>query len=226
MANEDALYRELRNQIQSDLKPVRPMAPAWKRVSPVFAIWAILAGFVLLTLGLRRDVDALGSWVTWSLPLIQIMGAYTILTFALRLTVPASEISSSVLALLALFGIAMHLIISEIIFGLSPVPVEPGRERHLAAVCFAFTLVLGLVPLIFIGFLSNKGLPSRPGFLGLVCGLGCGLSGDAVWRLHCPYNSWDHILTAHSGAILATTLLGFCLGFLTANRRKSIRKSK
>ena len=91
---------------------------------------------------------------------------------------------------------------------MSPTVIEADREASVSGVCFIITVILGLVPLALFLLLSSKGLTSRPKILGLVCGLGCGLSGEAVWRVHCPFNSWDHILVSHSGAIVAVAILG------------------
>jgi hypothetical protein len=169
---------------------------------------------------LRRDSEVLGPWMLWGLPLIQLLAAYITVAMALRLSLPGSEVSTSSLAGVALLGVAVHLAISGIVFHLSPIQVEAGRQMHLAIVCFLFTLGLGLIPLIFVRILSLKGLVSRPAILGLACGLGCGLTGEAAWRMHCPYSSWDHVLIAHSGAVLATALLGFILSYSASRRRQ------
>ena len=66
----------------------------------------------------------------------------------------------------------------------------------------------------------------RPLILGLVCGVGCGLSGEAIWRMHCHYNSWGHILSSHFGAIIAAGLIGFLIGFLSFRRRRLKNESQ
>ena len=217
---EDKVYSEIKDQIQHDMDPVRVLAPIRKRVLPLLLIWPILTGLVLIVFGLRSDAELLGPWITWGLPVVQLLAAYTIVALALRLTIPGSSVSPFFLAFLALAGIALHFGISELVFRLSPIRVEAGREMSVILVCFPVTLVLGLIPALFVILLSRQGMVSRPLFLGLVCGLGCGLSGEAIWRIHCPYNSWDHILKAHSGAILAAGLIGFLIGFLFLRRRR------
>ncbi len=226
MIEEDALYKKIEEQVLRDMKPVRALAPIWKRVSPLLLIWVILTVLVLAAFGLRRDSEVLGLWMLYGLPLLQLLAAYVIVAFALRLSLPGSEVSISVLVWIALLGVVVHLAISGIVFHLSPIHVETGRDMHFAIVCFLFTLGLGLIPLIFVHFLSTRGLVSRPAMLGLVCGLGCGLTGEAAWRMHCPYSSWDHVLVAHSGAVLMTVLLAFIISFSTFRYRRPIRKSK
>ena len=222
---DDAVYIKIRDEISRDLKPVRPMAPVWKRLSPLPLIWILLAGLVIGGFGLRSDAEVLGQWISWSLPLMQVLIAYATVALALRLTIPGSEVASSLLFWLALLGISAHIAITGILSQLSPVRVEAGRDLHFVAVCFVFTLSLGMIPLIFLHFLSFRGLVSRPGLLGLIIGLGCGLSGEAVWRMHCPYSEWKHILVAHSGAVLATVLLGFAISCFAFRRRQTVRKS-
>jgi hypothetical protein len=223
---KSTLQKKIRDQIQHDMEPVRALAPIWRRVSPLLLIWLMLTGLVLVLLGLRSDSDLLGPWITWGLPVVQLLAAYLIVAFALRLTIPGSSVSASFLAFLAALGIAAHLAISEIMFRLSPSRVESNRELDLALICFFVTVVLGLIPSLYVVFLSRQGLVSRPLFLGLVCGIGCGLSGEAIWRLHCPYNSWEHILSAHMGAMLATGLIGFLIGFMFLRLRRHKNRSQ
>jgi hypothetical protein len=109
--------------------------------------------------------------------------------------------------------------ISEIMFHASPTRVEPGAALRMTITCFAITLGLGLIPLILILNISRKGLPMKPKVLGFLCGLGSGLAAESVWRLHCPFNSWTHILASHSTAVLATALLGGLAGYCWEKRR-------
>jgi len=206
---EDRLYEELKGRMQGDMMPVRPLTRTWKRASFLWLIWTALILLVLLSFGLRRDYESVGLWLTWILPLVQMFFAYMIIALSLRLTVPGSAVASSVLAGIALLGAAVHLTVSSIIFHLSPTVVEPGHDFHASAVCFGMTIVLSLLPIIAVLFLCWRGFPSHPSILGPACGLGCGLSAEAVWRLHCPFNSWSHILTSHTAAVAAAVLLGW-----------------
>ncbi len=218
---EDSMYKRVKDKIQQDMKPVQALAPVWKRILPLLLVWAILMGLVIILFGLRSDSQLLGPWITWGFPMIQLLAVYAIVILALRWTIPGSSVPASFLTFFILLGVAIHLVISEIVFHLSPIHVEANRELDLAIFCFITTLVLGLIPLFFVIFLFRQGLPSRPVFLGLVCGLGCGLSGEAIWRMHCHYNSWNHILSAHTGAILVTGIIGFLIGFRFFRRRRS-----
>ncbi len=216
---EDTLHRKIRDQIQQDTRRVHALAPIWKRAMPLILIWMVLIGLVVMLPGLRSDSELLGPWIVWGFPVVQLLAAYAMVALALRLTIPGSSVSASFLSFLALLGIAIHLGLSGIVFRLSPTHVEVNREVDLAILCFVTTLVLSLMPSIFVIFVARQGLTSRPMFLGLVCGAGCGLSGEAIWRMHCHYNSWGHILSAHFGAIIAAGLIGFLIGFFSFRRR-------
>jgi hypothetical protein len=217
---EDTLHRKIRNQIQQDIKPVHALAPFWRRAMLLLPIWVVLTGLVVALAGLRSDSGLLGPWIVWGFPVIQLLVAYAIVALALRLTIPGSSVSASFLYFLALLGIAVHLTIAGILFRLSPIRVEVNREADLAIICFGTTLVLSLIPSIFVFFAARRGLVSRPMILGLISGTGCGLSGEAIWRMHCHYNAWDHILSAHFGAIIAAGLIGFLIGFLSFYRKR------
>lgn len=212
--SEDRLFEKIRNEVASDLEPVQPLGPPWKRAAILLPLWLLLVGIVLAVFGLRRDYHALGPWALWDLTLLQALAAYTAVALGVRLTVPGSLIPGSFLALIAVAASSIHWVVSGIMFHLSPTRVEPGREWTLALICFVVELCLGLVPLSVILSLARQGLPLRPIALGLVAGFGSGLAAEAAWRIHCPYNAWNHILISHSGAVLATALLGGLVGYL------------
>jgi hypothetical protein len=217
---EDKLDRKIRVQIQHEMKPVRALAPVRRRALPLLLIWPVLAGLVLMLFGLRSDSDVLGLGMTWGLPALQLLSAYAIIVLALRLTIPGSSAPASLLAFLALLGIAIHFVIAEMIFRVSPTRVEATSAHDIGLICFFVTLALSLIPSLFVIVLARQGLTPRPLFLGLVCGIACGLSGEAIWRMHCSYNAWDHILKSHSGPILAAGLIGFLIGFLSLRHRQ------
>jgi hypothetical protein len=208
-------FEKIRNQIRQDLEPVKPLGPPWRRASILFGVWFVLVALVLILFGLRPDTDALGGpWLFWILPLVQLFSAYAVIVLGIRLTVPGSAVASSFMAGFVALGVAVHLAVSWTMFHLSPIEVEPGKDFHASSVCLAITLCLSILPLVSALAISRRGMPSHPGSVGLVCGFACGLSAEAVWRLHCPYNSWTHILSSHTTAVLAAVLLGWILSRL------------
>jgi len=68
--------------------------------------------------------------------------------------------------------------------------------------------------LLFGFVLVRAGLPFRARTTGLLLGLGNGLAVEAVWRLHCPFSSWGHILLFHGGAVVVLMAAGMAIGRL------------
>ena len=217
---EYKLPEKISKQIQRDFEPVQPLGPAHRRASLLLILWLVLVGIVLAVFGMRKDYNVLGPWTVWLLPLAQLFVGYIIVTLAIRSTIPDAATPTSLLILAVLLGISVHLAISEITFHLSPTWVEAGRLLPLAGICFVITLCLGLIPLFLMLFLCSKGFGSRPGFIGLISGFGCGLSAEAAWRMHCHYSAWNHVIFAHTGAVLFVTLLGWLIGYRYLRRSK------
>jgi hypothetical protein len=218
---KDLRLEQLRKQIEADLEPVPSLSPPWKRALSLLVFWCLSVCFVLLVFGIRSDYVAVGPQAVWGLSLLQWFMAYAIVTVGIRLTIPGSDLSSALIWLTVLAGVLIHLGVSETTFRLSPISVEPDRVWQMALICYGITLVLGLLPLSLLLLSSSRGLPVRPLTTGLLCGLGSGLSGEAVWRIHCSYTTWDHVLFAHTGAVLTAGILGILFGFWWQRRRRT-----
>ena len=216
---EDKLFGKIRDAVASDLAPVRPLEPPWRRALILLFLWPFLVGIVLAAFGLRHDYDVLGAGIVWTSTFLETLAAYGIIAFGLRLTIPGSLVPAVFLWSLALMASFIHLIISGIMFHFSATRVKPSAVLSMTFTCFAITFFLGLVALTLILSISRKGLPMRPKSLGFICGLGSGLAAEAAWRIHCPFNSWNHILASHSTAVLATALLGGLVGYCWEKRR-------
>lgn len=222
---EDMPFEKIKDRVRQDWGPIKPFAPPWKRSAFLFGVWLILAALNLTLFGPRPDADVLGPWYFWILPIVQLLSAYAVIVLGVRLTVPGSAAAPSVVAGLAFLGAAVHLAVSWMIFQISPVEVEAGRHILISLVCLVFTLSLSILPLVLALVMSRRGMPSRPAVVGLACGFACGLSAEAVWRMHCPYSSWSHILSSHTAAVLAAVLLGWILS-LVFFRHYGKRQSK
>ncbi len=215
---EEMPFEKLKDRIEEDMAPVKSYAPPWRRASFLFGIWSLLGALVLLLFGLRQDANALGPWILWLLPLVQLLSAYALIILSIRLTIPGSAVATTILVALALLGVAVHLAVSWILVHLSPIGVELGEDLRASSVCLIITLCLSILPLVMALTLCSRGFPSRPIVVGLACGFACGLSAEAIWRLHCPYNAWSHILSSHTLAVLAAVLLGWILSLIFFRR--------
>lgn len=211
-------FDEIKRLVEEDIKPVRPIIEPWKAALSVVALWCPVVALVLAFLGLRSDHTQLGTVGTWGFAFIQLLVAYLIATVGIRLTIPASNLPMIVLSLAVFSGAVTHLAISGITFHLSPRGLEPAQFGKVSLVCFLVTFLLGLLPSILLLIFASRGLPIRPLVTGLLCGLGSGLSAEAAWRLHCPYSSPDHVLLAHTGAVISVMLLGSVAGFFWQRR--------
>ncbi|HUV12197.1 MAG TPA: NrsF family protein [Acidobacteriota bacterium] len=222
-AIDDLLLERLKQEIASDLKPEEPLAPAWKRALFLFPVWGTLLALSVGGFGIRNDYEILGPWAAWVLALIQLAVAYLLAIAGLRLVIPGALLAAGSVRLAAILAIASHLGIAAITFQRSPVPVAADRIWELWAICFLITLMMSLLPLAAAAVFASKGLPFSPISLGALCGLGAGLAGEAAWRMHCHYTAWEHILAAHTSAVVAAAIVGALAGYLWRRRQIKLR---
>lgn len=218
-ASKDETFDRLRLEISRDLKPVRPLSSAWVRV--LFLVpYALLALAVLLLVSdLRADAPELGPEILWGLATLQLLVAYLVFSIALRQAVPGDTAGSKpwlgfpALVLGVQFGVAMWT------YRYSGLVVPPERVVTYGLVCFGMMAVIGLAPLAGGLLLLSRGLPLKPRLAGLVSGFAAGLLAEAVYRTHCSFSQWSHIVPWHGGAVVLLGLAGFWAGLLWDERR-------
>jgi hypothetical protein len=105
-------------------------------------------------------------------------------------------------------SILIQVIISVVIFSISPARVEDANFWRTGSACLSAIFGLGLLPLISGMAFARKGLPLRARTTGLLLGLSSGLAVESLWRLHCPFSAWGHVVSFHGGAIVLSVLLG------------------
>jgi hypothetical protein len=88
-------------------------------------------------------------------------------------------------------------------------------------ICFVGTVVSALPLLGAAAVLAARALIVRPWSSGALYGLGAGLGADAGWRLFCHYSDPMHVFAAHTGGVLATTLIGVAVAVTVAARPRS-----
>ncbi len=177
----------------------------------------------LVGFGIRVDYEILGPRTAWALALTQLAVGYLLAIAGLRMVIPGALLAAGSVRLAAILAILSHVGIAAFTFQRSPVPVAEDRVWELWAICFLITFLMSLLPLAVAVAFASKGLPCNPIFVGTLCGLGAGLAGEAAWRMHCHYTSWEHILAAHTGAVLAAALVGALAGFLWQRRQIALR---
>lgn len=212
------LPERLRERLGRDFKPVTPLAPAWKRILTILPIWVILAACVVLFIGIRNDYEILTPEITWLFAIGQATLASLGILFTLNLTIPGSISARSNAFSAAIVLLVVYLGLVHFTFHLSPIEATENFW-YLIAVCLFCVIIFSLPPLVLAGYLASQGLPGYPILTGFLSGICCGLLGESVWRLHCHYTAWDHILGSHTSGILLAALLGAGIGYLYKKRR-------
>ena len=218
MPNDKAL-RELTARISQDLVVESPLGSAWKRALWLLPYALFAAAVLLVTLGLRRDASQLTLLVLWGLALVLLAAAFAVLSFILRESIPAFAMRPSVWLVALLLTFFLQQSAALLTYGQSPLAVADERVLSLGAACLARMAVIGLLPLVVALFLISRGLPLRPRLSGLIAGFAGGLTAEAIYRLHCPYSHWEHMLVWHSGAVVLLGFFGFVAGLAFEARR-------
>jgi hypothetical protein len=205
---EDRLLERLKTELDRDFTPVVPLAGSWKRAlwlwpAALMLIAAAIAGF-----GLRVDHARFGTMGLWGLGIVQFAGGYLVLAASLRLTIPGRGLAALPLSVLGIAAACTHFAASEMSLLISPNGVGAGQDWRFGLICLAIIMIFAAIPFLLGVRLVRAGLPIQVRSVGLLMGLGSGLTAEAAWRFHCPISTWDHVLPFHTGAILAVLLIG------------------
>jgi hypothetical protein len=200
---------ELRQAIATDLSPVRPLAPPWRRALALapFAALLLLAAPLIFQF---RDLDALGWPLSWGASLLQAAAGVALVAAALRESIPGRSWSAAALPLMIASVVALVTAVTVASWHASPVTLVRGRLT-VGLICFAASAVSALPATIVTAWLVVRALPMRPAVTGLLAGLGGGLMADAGWRLFCHYSDPPHVLASHLGGVICAALVGAAL---------------
>lgn len=217
----ERLPEELRQAIASDIEPVRPLSPPWKRMLWAVPIAAILFVLPLLYFGVRPDLTHLGPLLSWVPVGVQLMLGLALLAMALREAIPGLGVPRNLVAGLALLALGMHVAVNLLIWLRYPM----GYDNFLPTWwnCFQYEFLLGVPFLVVINWLAATALPVRPRTIGLLSGIGAGILADASWRMVCPVSAPSHVFSAHGGPIIILGTLGFLLGWLWERAKAATR---
>jgi hypothetical protein len=215
---EDRLYQQIRGKIEEDFAPVKPLKEPWKRALWIFPLLLLLAGAILAVFHLRPDASNFTPLELYGFIVLQVAVCYLLLSAVLKTGIPGSFLSLSSLALPGVTAAAVFLAASHVLHRASPNNPPAGQEISMGAACIAIVGILGAASLVGGFFLARRGLPFRSGAAGLLLGLCGGLAVEAVWRLHCPFTSWSHVLVFHAGAVLILAFSGAVFGYLSKQK--------
>jgi len=211
----DPLLDKLRSEIGRDLRPVRPLRPAWLRALMLLP-WSLLglAGLSVM-FSPRWGVSGL----TWVVSGVQIFAAYVLLWTALREAEPGARPSALSLGVAAGAAFAVPLAVYLVILHAHPRPMPEAREWRVGLECLSVEIALGL-PAAALGlWLAQRGLPLRRAAAGALVGLAAGVGAVGIWTLFCPFTSTLHVLAAHGGPLLLLGLAGLALTVFVLFRR-------
>jgi hypothetical protein len=207
-------------RILADLRPVRPLAPPWRRGLGVAAIAGLAAAYVTARYGIRADAASLGPILLWGLSAAQALYGLALIASALRESIPGRGLSRGSAPLLIASGFALALLVTFATWSAHATQVPPGRTFSYWRVCFETPTLFGLPSLALVLLLAFRAYPTRPTLIGGLAGLGAGLLADGSWRTFCEVTAPSHVLSSH----LASVLLLTCVGLVAATLVGRIKK--
>jgi hypothetical protein len=220
MAVNDPLLDKLRAEIGRDLRPVRPLRPAWLRALLLLP-WAV-AGLAALSVIFSPRWGVSG--LTWLVSGVQIFVAYVLLWIALREAEPGGSPSGLALAAAGIAALAVPLAVWLLLLNVHPRPLPEAREWRVGLECISVEMALGLPVAAFGLWLAHRGLPLRPAAAGALAGLAAGAGAVGVWTLFCPFTSPQHVLAAHGGPLVVLGLVGVALAASLVYFRRHSRR--
>jgi hypothetical protein len=207
--------------VKDDLHPVRPLSsPARRalRLAPLAALTLIAASAVF---ALRGDAATLGWLLTWGASLAQAAFALSLIALAFQDAVPGRMLTRSAMLLASGSVLGFSVVATLRTWDVSPTMIVPEMVAWVGRVCFVGTVVSALPLLVVAAVLASRAMVMRPWSSGALYGLGSGLGADAGWRLFCHYSDPMHVFATHTGAVLATTLIGMVVAITAAARPRS-----
>jgi hypothetical protein len=211
--------RDLLEAVRTDLRPVRPLAPPWRRALYLAPLGVLLVIGVPAVVGLRPDLALLGRGLSWPLSGLQAMLGLWILGAALREAVPGRALSARALAATGLGAALLWAGIILATSAASPHPVPPGVWLRFWWECYGVAALAGVPMVAAVAWLAARALPTRPALTGALYGLGAGLVSDSGMRLFCGVSDPVHVIVSHGGAIATFIMAGAVAAVLVDRRR-------
>lgn len=211
-----SLPAELRQRLAADYCAVRPLPSPLARalwVAP-FAVIALLAAPVYFSV--RADVNQLGWALSWGTSLTQAALGFLVIAAALRESIPGRTWHPAAVAAWIVVSLAVVIAVTLITSQVSSIPLR--REFWaVGAVCLGGSAATALPVIAIANVLAARAYATRPAILGVLLGIGGGLTADAGWRMFCHFGEPSHVLSAHAGGVVVAALAGAALA-LTLRR--------
>jgi hypothetical protein len=210
----DLLPEALRETVNNDLIPVRPVFPVWHRALVVAAVASGAAAVALATLTLRFDFDRLPFWLGWGASVLELAVGLTIVALALREAIPGAGVSGRTAYLAVATAILLQVFVGITTWMHSPGAALGEDWMSKSVGCFKNDVLLVLPILAVTAWLIFRALPLRAPMAGLLGSGGAALAGDAVNHLLCPMSDLRHVLVWHTGALVGFMAVGWVLGWI------------
>ena len=215
----DLLPDALREAVEHDSRPVRPLSPAWQRTLVVATVATAVAASAIGTIALRFDLGQIPFWLSWGCSALELLVGVFIVGLALREAVPGSANPTG-----AVWTAVVTALVLQIVVGLATWMHSPGvaaenpwLSHGIGCMTHDATRVLPIFAVT--AWLVFRALPLRAPVAGLLGGAGAALAGDAITHLLCPMSDMRHVLVWHTGAILGFMALGWIVGFVWQKAR-------
>jgi hypothetical protein len=214
-----ATLRQIAEGLASNLRPVRPVAPAR------YFFGAFVAIFVcIVALGVYR-LGTLAIAVMSPLQTVAMLSALAISTGLLAYSLVHQMVPGSRHTIPPRFltvGITISLTIAITVL------FQFQHERNFwgnAWACVRTGTPIGVLAAVPFWLLLRRGAILSPSMTGAATGLLAGLVGTSVLEIHCPNLDASHILVSHLGVAILCALVGFGIG-LAVEVRNYAAKSK
>lgn len=225
MSAPGGLPERLRQEIERDARPVRPLPAAWRRLGWVL-LWGACIGIgVPAALGMRDNAGALGALLTWGAGLAQGALALWLVYLALREGVPGRGTSREARIVSLLAGAALQTAVGVASWARLGMPGPAPAATGEGMVCVTMEVAFGLPALALTALLVTRAWAVRPHWAGLLGGAGAGLLADAVQHLVCPVADLGHVLLWHGAAVVLLSLAGWSAGSVIARYRDRRREA-
>jgi hypothetical protein len=210
--------KDLRDRIQRDLRPIRPLRPPFVRA---LVLVPLAVAIVLSVPGLRffrPDMQAIGFLKAWGFSFGQALAGLVIVGVALRESIPGRGLSRRAAVATIGLGLAMPFVLLAVTASAFDVGPQPGHGFEEGVGCFRVSAISAIPALIAAAWLAARAFPTRPALAGALYGLGCGLIADAGLRLFCEYTAPSHVVFGHGGGILAAMAIGAAIAKIIPRR--------
>jgi hypothetical protein len=217
LAPEPELLKRISGSIQSSLRPVRPLPPAWAITVGLILICAAvsLAGAARAGFFGIEKIDGPQPWLIF--PALALLAWVMGSRFVAEM-IPGSRRRVSSGTLLAL-GCAALLVLFALLF----------RDHHLdhffsiGIVCLITGFLHAIPAGLLCWLLLRRGFAVNFVSAGLIAGTLAGLAGVGVLELHCPNFQAAHILVWHTAVVPVSAAAGALVGWLVRRFTRSAR---